>query len=86
MGIALIFKKEFEKDLKRNLTIQELKMHNEVAHLSFISEVWKILKGMHEKIKNNHDNDKMPSFFYYCNEQNENLLEKSELKKMKIIY
>jgi hypothetical protein len=72
----------FKKDLK--ISIEELELRDSIFHCAFIIGAWGILKDMYEKIKN--DKNKMPTFFYYCNEKHEDLLDKSELKKMKIIY
>jgi len=76
--------KSFQKEFKKNFSIEELEIRNAISHCAFILGAWGILKDMYEKIKN--DKDKMPTFFYYCNEKHEDLLDKSELKKMKIIY
>jgi hypothetical protein len=71
-----------QKDFK--ISIEELEIRNDIFHYTFIIGAWGILKDMYEKIKN--DKHKMPTFFYYCNEKHEELLDKSELKKMEIIY
>jgi uncharacterized protein YjgD (DUF1641 family) len=76
--------KSFQKEFKKNFSIEELEIRNAISHCAFILGAWGILKDMYEKIKN--DKDKTPTFFYYCNEKHEDLLDKSELKKMKIIY